>query len=335
MHDAIGSFRRAVIIDPNYFEAYASWGGALTPTRKWRRASEILREALVLRNDSAEGLYLLAFALMHICEWEELGTVLVRLKVSVTNRISRGESPGVEPYASITFPWPPKLLRSIAQSHAKAAESYALPPLSLPRTKFPKSRKQLHLALKSYDIGEHQSSYLAVEVIGILARRGHLKLSIFCLRQDDGSELRRAIQAAQGLTFHDVSRENTGAIASLINGQGVNVLVDMDAHFRNSRLDVMASRPAPVRLAVITCRVASLCALCEWHAHAAFMRYLLCVVCNISTVHAMQRSACTQLVFQKTPLVNECSACIEPALMFAGSRQCKKQPTRVVSCAPL
>ena len=33
--DAIASFRRAVTLDPTYFEAYASWGGALTPTRKF------------------------------------------------------------------------------------------------------------------------------------------------------------------------------------------------------------------------------------------------------------------------------------------------------------
>jgi hypothetical protein len=40
---------------------------------------------------------------------------------------------------------------------------------------------------------------------------------------------------------------HTAAIADSINAAGVHVLIDMDAHFRNSRLELMAYKSAPVR----------------------------------------------------------------------------------------
>ena len=66
--EAVDSFQRAVDAQPAYFEAYASLGGALTPMRRWKQAAEILTDALLLQPRSPEALYLLAFALMHICQ---------------------------------------------------------------------------------------------------------------------------------------------------------------------------------------------------------------------------------------------------------------------------
>ncbi|KAJ1488848.1 hypothetical protein T484DRAFT_1782180, partial [Baffinella frigidus] len=60
------SYFGAVALRPSYFEAYASLGGALTPSRQWHRAAGILEGALKLNSSSPEGLYLLAFALSNI-----------------------------------------------------------------------------------------------------------------------------------------------------------------------------------------------------------------------------------------------------------------------------
>jgi hypothetical protein len=94
--------------------------------------------------------------------------------------------------------------------------------------------------------GEHQSSYLVVEALSTLAARRRVRLSIFCLRRNDGSALRAAIEGTRGSNFRDVSSMHTEAIAQGINAAGVHVLIDMDAHFRNSRLELMAYKSAPV-----------------------------------------------------------------------------------------
>jgi hypothetical protein len=52
--EAVDAFRRAVDTSPTYFEAYASLGGALTPMRKWKEASNILTHALLLQPSSPE-----------------------------------------------------------------------------------------------------------------------------------------------------------------------------------------------------------------------------------------------------------------------------------------
>jgi hypothetical protein len=104
----------------------------------------------------------------------------------------------------------------------------------------------LHTHTHTYT-GEHQSSYLSVEILTVLAHRSNFGLSIFCLRHHDGSSLREAIESIDGVNFRDVSALHTAAIADTINAAGVHVLIDMDAHFRNSRLELMAYKSAPVR----------------------------------------------------------------------------------------
>jgi len=203
VREAVDAFRRAVDIQPTYFEAYASLGGALTPMRRWKDAAGILTDALLLEPRSPEALYLLAFAQMHICAWEELEKVLKRLHEAVRARLSTAQNPGVEPYASLTFPWGAADLRAIAEYHARAlasAQTAALghtPQWSHP-TLAPRSTV-LRVGIKSYDIGDHQSSYLMSAVVGELAmRQERILLQVFCLRQHDGSALRTSIQEAVG-----------------------------------------------------------------------------------------------------------------------------------------
>jgi len=241
--EAIDAFRRAVVIQPTYFEAYASLGGALTPMRRWKEATAILTDALLLEPRSPEALYLLAFAQMHICHWDQLGRVLESLHNSVRERLSSAQSPGVEPYAALTFPWHPSDLRAIAEYHSRLlAETQAVALGHTPQWSHPILRPPstvLRVALKSYDIGDHQSSYLMSSVLTHLAapsRRHLLTLNVFCLRPDDSSALRASIEEGVGHEkFFDVSALPTTDIAEKINQMHTHIVVDMDAHFRNSR----------------------------------------------------------------------------------------------------
>ncbi|KAJ1488847.1 hypothetical protein T484DRAFT_1782179 [Baffinella frigidus] len=52
-----------------------------------------------------------------------------------------------------------------------------------------------------------------------------------------------------GDAFWDLSGATTFGIASEINAKGVHVLIDLDAHFRNSRMHLLAFAPAPLQVA--------------------------------------------------------------------------------------
>jgi predicted O-linked N-acetylglucosamine transferase (SPINDLY family) len=54
--------------------------------------------------------------------------------------------------------------------------------------------------------------------------------------------------AGAGGRFFDVSNYATADIAKAINADGVHILIDMDAHFRGSRLEVMSLESAPVQV---------------------------------------------------------------------------------------
>jgi hypothetical protein len=56
---------------------------------------------------------------------------------------------------SITFPWHPSLLLRIATSHSQVATAHIQLSAPMRTPKYPKKRTQLHVGIKSYDIGTY------------------------------------------------------------------------------------------------------------------------------------------------------------------------------------
>ena len=77
--------------------------------------------------------------------------------------------------------------------------------------------------------------------------RSRFEVFAFSYGDDDGTPMRRRLeQAFDG--FFDVRGLGDDAIASRIREQEIDIMIDLTGHTAGSRLEILASRPAPVQL---------------------------------------------------------------------------------------
>lgn len=232
--DAIRSFEQAVILKPDYFEAYATLGGAYTPLRNWEKSILLLRDALKLQPDSVEGLYLLLYAEMQMCSWSQTSRLMRIIRPLIARRLERLERPGMEAYASLTMPWTLLEQTRIAASFARAAQRNVQHLPQLPAHEG--SLSKLRVVFKSYDFADHMSLYLIIEAMEALAARQDIVSFAVNVRADDGSDLVKRLRAAFAERYVCVAQFDSHTAASHINRFEPHVMVDLDGHFRNSRL---------------------------------------------------------------------------------------------------
>ena len=64
---------------------------------------------------------------------------------------------------------------------------------------------------------------------------------------DDGSETRARIATAVD-HFHDVRERSDREAAALLSELAVDIVVDLTGHTENSRMGILAHRPAPIQV---------------------------------------------------------------------------------------
>src|SRR3546814_3457130 len=98
----------------------------------------------------------------------------------------------------------------------------------------------------SNGFGAHPTGLLTVALFESLARQADLDIHLFALNRDDGSPIRRRLQAAA--TLHEVAGRNHAQVAEAIRDAGIDVLFDMRGWGGGGVPTVMAMRPAPVQV---------------------------------------------------------------------------------------
>ncbi|MFH7572545.1 O-linked N-acetylglucosamine transferase family protein, partial [Pseudomonas syringae group genomosp. 7] len=73
-----------------------------------------------------------------------------------------------------------------------------------------------------------------------------LQLHLFALNHDDGSRIRKRLQAVTHL--HDMSGLRHADIATRIRAQGIDLLFDLRGWGGGGTPEVLAMRPAPLQL---------------------------------------------------------------------------------------
>jgi predicted O-linked N-acetylglucosamine transferase (SPINDLY family) len=77
--------------------------------------------------------------------------------------------------------------------------------------------------------------------------RSQFEVLAFSYGDDDGTPMRRRLEKSFD-RFFDVRQDSDEEIARLIRQQEIDIMVDLTGHTAGSRLEILASRPAPVQL---------------------------------------------------------------------------------------
>ena len=265
---------------PRDHDYYNALGNALFQTRQPRLAVDAYFKALALKVDSAIVHYRLGLAFMDLamdleaaecfrttmslddgatralalslvvqtnrqaCEWTQ-DAADTRALLEAVDRDDPETARLLLPFALISIESTPQQQRRLAERRVAGLTS-AIVPLPAPG---PRRPGRIRVGYLSSDFYHHATAVLMTE---LLERRDTTRFETFLYShsRDDDSEIGRRVRAA---CEHYVDIRDTGncAVANRIRDDGIDILIDLKGHTRDSRMELMSYRPAPVQAAYL------------------------------------------------------------------------------------
>lgn len=265
---------------PRDHDYYNALGNALFQTRNPRKAVDAYFQALTLKVDSAIVHYRLGLCFMDLamdleaaqcfrtaislddgatralalslvvqtnrqaCEWQQ-DAEDTRALLDAVDRDDPETARLLLPFALISIESTPRQQRRLAERRVAGLTSHIVP-LPAPG---PRRPGRIRVGYLSADFYHHATAVLMTE---LLERRDTSRFETFLYshsRQDD-SEIGRRVRAACE-HFVDVRHIGNCAVANRIREDGIDILIDLKGHTRDSRMELMAYRPAPVQAAYL------------------------------------------------------------------------------------
>ncbi len=265
---------------PRDHDYYNAWGNALFQTRNPRKAVEAYFQALALKVDSAIVHYRLGLCFMDLamdleaaecfrtaislddgatralalslivqtnhqaCNWQDDGAD-TRALLEAVDRDDPETARLLLPFALISIESTPQQQRRLGERRVAGLTSHIVP-LPAPG---PRRPGRIRVGYLSSDFYHHATAVLMTEV---LERRdtGRFETFLYSHSRDDDSETGRRVRAACE-HYVDVRDSGNCAVAQRIRADGIDILIDLKGHTRDSRMDLMAYRPAPVQAAYL------------------------------------------------------------------------------------
>lgn len=182
----------------------------------------------------------LAFVKRRICDWQGLDALSLRLH----EEVARG-NPDVQPFSFLAED-------STAQEQLACARAQAqrviarTGGLAMPASPSKLADAPLRVGFVSAGFHAHASGVLVAGMFEELCKLD-LEVQLFATSSDDGSNIRRRLQAAAH-AFHDVSAQVPFEIARAVRSAGIDILVDMDVWCGGGVPHAFALRPAPIQV---------------------------------------------------------------------------------------
>ena len=207
-------------------------------------AAECVRTALALGLGSSElsARALLTFLEREACRWGEAERELATLRSAVQ------AAPADAPVETGAFVHAVLVDDALEQRKAAAfyAQHLAARTAPLPRRPAKAQDGRLRVAYLSADFHQHATSQLAVQMLEA-HDRSRFEITLFSAGPDDGTPLRRRMQAAAE-HFVDVHGQGVARIAAAIRERRIDILVDAKGATAGSVMQAMAYRSAPVQV---------------------------------------------------------------------------------------
>jgi protein O-GlcNAc transferase len=269
--DALASYDRALSINPRYVEALNNRASALRDLKRPAEALAIIDQALAIQPDHADtlcnrGIALrdlkrpaealasfeaalamqpghryafagMAYAALDTCDWARTAIIAGELETRVAQRSSI-----IPPFTLLGYGSDP----SVQLECAKWSIESEMPAVAQPLRKGATRRDdKLRIAYLSTDFRRHPVASLIAELIE-LHDRARFEVVGISYGPDDQSALReRLVRAFDQL--HDVRSRNDRDVAELLNHMQVDIAIDLSGRTQDSRLGILAHRPAPVQ----------------------------------------------------------------------------------------
>ncbi len=225
--------------DPRSTAAFAQLGNVFQLLQMPEEARESFRNALALGRSPVEMAAAIVFTSLEASRWEQLAGDMDALDALVAQ--GRGQP---VPFYCLNLPWDRRRLRAAAEAQAARVFAGIAP---LPRRAVRTAGSRLRIGYVSSDFHEHATAYL---IAGLLEHHDRARVDAFAYSYgvDDGSPMRRRIEAAFGAHFVEAGALDDAALAQRIRRDAIDILVDLKGYTLYARNGVFAYRAAPVQV---------------------------------------------------------------------------------------
>ena len=237
---------QAVTLAPEQAEGHYNRAVSLAKLGQWEQALPSFERALALHPDIADGWVHLAYLYRLYCMWDELATSEQQLKRLVSDPGKVEALGGLTVLNMLFTDFSPQWQRHNAQTLIAR-----LHPPQTPLTINPtvsadiREDKRLTIGYLSSDFRDHA---VATLVAGLFEQhdRDRFRILGFSIGEDDGSQIAQRI--ADGVdTFISLNDLTDEQAARAILSEQVDILVDLNGHTGDARLDILARKPAPIQ----------------------------------------------------------------------------------------
>jgi protein O-GlcNAc transferase len=242
LDDAIASFHKALDINPDFAEAHCNLGVSLTLQGRVPDAVDCFKMAITLKPDCTEALVQFIHQSKQIGRWHELEEPLQRLR-----RKLKRDASDIDPFMLLTVCDDPKALLLCAKEYSAKVERLArreAPNLNF-RYDWPTHNK-LRVGYLSADFRAHATAYLMVQMFENHDKK-RVETFAYSYGPDDASPMRKRLVGAFD-HFHDVRLERFSETAKRINGDEIDILIDLKGYTRDARTKIVSLRPAPLQI---------------------------------------------------------------------------------------
>ncbi|MDZ4850623.1 MAG: tetratricopeptide repeat protein [Pirellulaceae bacterium] len=246
---AIDVFKRGVQLQPNGKELHFNLGIAYKAANRHLEASQSFRKAIELSPESIDYALALVHELQQLCEWNEVERLAQRVVDAVDNRNLDLAGASISPFSFLSLPIPttaPQQLRCARiWTEGRQPGSTTDSHIQLRRVseKRPASIKVGYL---SADFRDHPIAYLMAELFEKHDRE-HFEIFGYSIGRRDGSDIgERVIRSFDH--FRDLHPLTYIEAARQISLDEIDILVDLQGHTDQARVEILACRPAPIQV---------------------------------------------------------------------------------------
>ncbi|MEY4965582.1 MAG: hypothetical protein RL274_1165 [Pseudomonadota bacterium] len=229
--EAVTSYDRALALRPDYPEAQSNRGGALQQLKRHEEALASFEQA----GGQPHAFGGAAMAALNLCDWKRTAIIGAQMPA----RIAAGEA--VPPWVLLGYSGDEALQLQCARNVIQSR--FAHFPLAMAKGGYRHDR--LRLAYISSDFVHHP---VAAQIAQLIETHDRERFDVLGISTgpDDGSAQRRRLTSAFD-QFYDVKNHPSRAVAEMVRGLEVDVLVDLNGHTQGDNFDILSHRPAPAQ----------------------------------------------------------------------------------------
>jgi protein O-GlcNAc transferase len=250
LDEAMLCYRKALELNPTHASSYYNLGNILEEKGQLDEAITCYQKTLQLKPDFAEACAKLTEQLQKICAWQEYKSMAVKLSDLTRKALSAGRRPAETPFYTLVnnddlsrnFDIAKSWSQDIARNMSSLKINFSSGVRTIDKTK-------IVLGYLSNDFCDHATAHLMLSLFG-LHNRDEFEIICYSYGKDDGSYYRKQIQHDCD-KFVDISGTSYIDSARLIQGDHVEILVDLKGHTKDNRLAICALRPAPVQVSYL------------------------------------------------------------------------------------